>query len=110
MSEATNLDELPVEIARWYTDLRRLEDGRWIGVHRLLYHWTLHVGIDLWGYEDRWCFATRELAVAAMGAYQPGVEPVGWHRHPMSGRRRRIGPDGVAVLAEWGDHEMEPRM
>jgi hypothetical protein len=57
--------ELPPEIRADYTDFRVLPDGRLIGVKRLLFHWTIHVDINLIGYEDRYCFCTYELAKAA---------------------------------------------
>lgn len=79
---------LPPEVASHYVALRTLPDGRIIGVARLLYHWTLHVGIDEDGYADRWCFATRELAEAACRDWSGVGDPDGWHRHPKSGRRR----------------------
>lgn len=47
-------------------------------------------------YEDRWCYHTVEDAVAAMQAWTdyanfPNSEPMGWHRHPGTGRRREGG-------------------
>lgn len=77
-----------------YTHSRTLPDGRLIGVHRLLFHWTLHVGIYVDGYEDRYCYATQEGAVKAMSEWDGIGDPEGWHRHPMSGRRR---PNGDAT-------------
>lgn len=82
--------ELSEQTKRYYTDIRQLSDGRWIGVHRLLMHWTLHVDIHEWGYEDRYCFATYELAKAAFDNWDGTGDPEGWHRHPSTGRRRNI--------------------
>lgn len=47
-------------------------------------------------YIDRWCYGSREAAVAAMQAWTdydkwPDTEPTGWHRHPPTGRRRKDG-------------------
>jgi len=80
-----------------YTDLRALPDGRIIGVHRLLYHWTLLIDMDAVGYEDRYCFATYDMAKRAFDSWNgegdPGTE---WHRHPKTGRRREGGREWVA--------------
>ncbi len=42
--------------------------------------------------DNRWCYHAEEDAKAALDAWD-GVtgEPKGWHRHPMSGRRREGG-------------------
>jgi hypothetical protein len=42
-------------------------------------------------YDDRWCFHGLDAAKAALDAWDGNGEPVGWHRHPSTGRRR---PDG----------------
>lgn len=52
---------------------------------------------DPYGYEDRWCYDSRESAQGALVNWflndDRDPEPTGWHRHPSSGRRR---PDGDA--------------
>lgn len=97
-SSSTPIDrfELPADVAAQYEALRRLPDGRICGVHRLLYHWTLHIGIDWFGYSDRYCFATAELALEALMTWDGTGDPVGWHRHPKTGRRRDL-----ATGREW---------
>jgi hypothetical protein len=82
--------ELPPEIRADYTDFRVLPDGRLIGVKRLLFHWTIHVDINLIGYEDRYCFCTYELAKAAFDEWDGQGDPKNWHRHPKTGRRRDL--------------------
>lgn len=42
-------------------------------------------------YEDRWCYHSREAALQALNNWVSGPEPVGWHRHPSTGRRRENG-------------------
>jgi hypothetical protein len=49
---------------------------------------------DEWGYRDRWCYENSYLAAAALvewGKRNYEGEPIGWHRHPDSGRRRPGG-------------------
>lgn len=77
-------------IREHYPDFRQLPDGRFIGVMRLLFHWTMHVDIHPVGYEDRYCFETYELAKAAFDDWDGTGDPEGWHRHPMTGRRRDL--------------------
>lgn len=65
--------------------------GVYTGVHRLIYHYTLIIGIigDRDGYEDRWCYGTLPLALVALASWDAdkGGEPTGWRKHPASGRR-----------------------
>jgi len=77
--------------------IRDLGDGTYVMIRPLLFHWMLIRGDfeDLIGYWDRWCYAEEAGARAALEAFPEnppdGFEPVGWHRHPPTGRRR---PDG----------------
>ena len=80
---------LPEQIVSNYKALRRLPDGRLIGVLRLLFHWTLH--IDIWelGYSDRYCYPDLDDCLAACQTWDGTGDPPGfWNRHPISGRRR----------------------
>lgn len=81
---------LPDDLLESYTDTRTLPDGRLCGVMRLLFHWTIHVDISWMGYEDRYCYPTYESALHAMNAWDGTGDPVGWHRHPKTGRRRDL--------------------
>ena len=65
-------------------------------VYPLLFHWTLVEGTigDTFGYDDRWCYRNEALAIAALEEWASRQfldEPIGWHRHPRSGRRRELG-------------------
>lgn len=45
-------------------------------------------------YEQRWCYADHGAAVVALAQWRGKDcvdEPVGWHRHVPSGRRRKHG-------------------
>jgi hypothetical protein len=81
-------DFLDSETAAAYDVMRQLPDGRWCGVVRLLFHWTLHVDIDWSGYADRYCYREKLDAVRALKEWDGTGDPEGWHRHPPSGRRR----------------------
>lgn len=87
---AMKLEDLDPEIAKYYVHFRNLPDGRLCGVMRLLFHWTLHVDIDPVGYADRYCYMTKEGAIRALDEWDGIGDPVGWHRHPLSGRRRDL--------------------
>jgi hypothetical protein len=84
------VDAIPEEIAEGYVDIRALPDGRLIGVFKLFFHWTMHVNIDWSGYEDRYCFATYELAKTAFDEWNGKGDPAGWHKHVGTGRRRNL--------------------
>lgn len=92
------VSDLSPEVTEHYIDIRRLEDGRIVGTKRLLYHWTLHIDIDHFGYAERYCFRTYELVKNAFDTWSGEGDPVGWHRHPESGRRA----DPVTGI-EWND-------
>lgn len=78
--------------------VKDLGDGSYVMAKPLMFHWTLLRGdfSDHHGYFDRWCFATKELAMQALAEFPESpagsYEPSGWHRHPMTGRRR---PEGL---------------
>lgn len=73
-----------------------LGDGRAVWIYPRMYTHSICIGkLNYPTYEDRWCYADRAKAEAAMAAWDPLTqpEPEGWHRHPNSGRRR---PEGDA--------------
>lgn len=74
------------------------------GLHRLMFHSTVHVGIDAVGYRTRYCFATPDLAMRAFDEWNGEGDPDYWHKHPDSGRmRERVGVvDGMAVYVKNG--------
>lgn len=76
-----------------YLSPRPVGGGRWAAVCPLIYTHAIVTGRigDRTGYDDRWCFSSREQALAALDAWDGAGEPMGWHRNPASGRRR---PDG----------------
>lgn len=86
MSEDKYMDSILKE----YVELKTFPDGRICGIHRLLFHWTLHVDIHEYGYEDRYCYETRELASEALKEWDGVADPKNWHRHPKTGRRRDL--------------------
>ena len=72
-----------------------LPDGRVAFIYQLLFTAAVCVGpLSDRGYDDRWCYHDQAAARCALDAWNGIGEPVGWHRHPFSGRRR---PDGDAA-------------
>ena len=73
-------------------------------VYPLAFHWTMIYGRveDVTGYDDRWCYASESLA---LGSYLEWAErdfkgdPLGWHRHPSTGRRREDGDPSKEYIA-----------
>lgn len=81
-----------------YATVVPVGDNKWVGLMPLMFHWTMHSGQigDQTSYDRRWCYADRAKADAGLAewASRDFVDsPTGWHREPMSGRRR---PDGDA--------------
>jgi hypothetical protein len=79
-----------------YTRIEVDGRGHWIGIQRLMFHYTMHKGAigDDCGYDDRWCFQDQVIADYALTEWKARDfkgEPIGWHRHPRTGRRRPGG-------------------
>ena len=78
-----------------------LGDGRGLWIYRMGYTHKLIIGpIGVPWFDNSWCYATLATATAAFNAWDPSteVEPVGWVRHPHSGRR--CFPDGDPATEE----------
>lgn len=96
-----------VEAAAWvqemaagngYLGARVLPGGeRWAAVAPFMFTSAVIVGEvgNAWEYADRWCYATRVSAALALAAWDGEGEPVGWHRHPATGRRVSLDPDEI---------------
>lgn len=74
------------------------DTGDFFAVNRFMYTAGIIRGPvrDRGNYEDRWCYEHTVLAIAAVEEWRGrgfADEPTGWHRHPISGRRR---PEGDA--------------
>jgi len=87
---ADALDELPKDVRDEYTYMKVLPDGRICGVHRLMFHWTMHVDIGEIGWEDKYCFPNQMSATKALEDWDGTGDPEGWHRHLQTGRRRNL--------------------
>lgn len=76
--------------ANIYSHAKLFDDGRYACVAPFLFTHAILLGRvgEQNSYDDRWCYATFEKAVAAIDSWDGAGEPEGWHRHPMTGRRR----------------------
>lgn len=85
-----------------YVNVKRLEDGRCVGIMPLLYTHAIIEFRDDITIMDRWCYHSLGDAVVAMlnwGAFDFVGEPDGWHRHPSSGRRRENGDPSKEIIS-----------
>jgi hypothetical protein len=86
-----------------YRALRRLPDERWAALMPFMFTTAIIIvrDGDLHGIDARWCYHTAAAAQAALDAWDGTGEPDGWHRDPMTGRRRGADrPPGVPADAE----------
>jgi hypothetical protein len=85
--------DLLSEKERQNVRFREFGDGWFMAVVPFMFTAGLIVGrMDNGGnYENRWCYENLEAAYAAFDAWDGQGEPMGWHRHPMTGRRRIDG-------------------
>lgn len=106
LPRVATLDDLPADgtFALWEEGeilARRVEDDRYVGVRPLMFTWAVVAGSTherlVCNPALRWCYSGAPAATAAAAVWDgaPGTEPIGWHRHPASGRRR---PDGDPAL------------
>jgi hypothetical protein len=83
----------------YYQPNRVLPNGQFIGVAHMIFNERLVLFTNddsaQIGPEDCWCYSTLTQAVAAMNDFDPTTmpEPIGWKKHPSSGRRGVIGPE-----------------
>jgi hypothetical protein len=100
-----NREDFTTTLASMPTDVViHAKDDTYLLLHRLMFHWTLqkYDYPDWTGYDESWCFATRELAFHAIAEWRSRGfegEPEGWHRHPKSGRRRPEGDPAQEYIA-----------
>lgn len=81
--------------------VRQIGEHEWIGVMAMTFgKGRLCSGLNEQGYEDCWCFETLQQALDAMVQWDPETqpEPLGWFRHPYSGRRREAGDPAREVV------------
>lgn len=88
-----------------YVNVELIGDGRYVCLHRLMFHWTMIIGHceDAHGYDDRYCYETHNLGRAALAEWKNRDfkdEPIGWHRHPKSGRRRTNGDPNTEYIED----------
>ncbi len=108
-----DLNHLLVEREPHAVYYRYLAPGYGLWVCPLFFTHRLIIGpVQAETVDDAWCYHDAESAIAAAEAWDPAKdsEPTGWHRHPVTDRRRpggdpaleRIGtdltPDEIAAL------------
>lgn len=94
------LEDLPKEVTRTYTRMKTMPDGQIVGIKRLLFHWTLHIGIDWTGYADRYCYPSERAARMSLKFWDGSDDPPGnWQKHPRTGRYRNLKTGEISL--EW---------
>jgi hypothetical protein len=74
-----------------YFYFKQLPDGSLACICRFMFTYAILSGLNDCGYEDRWCYHNEILAMRCLDQwidhFDDQKEPIGWHRHPLSGRR-----------------------
>lgn len=73
-----------------YLDAQLKGEAGVVAITRLMYTHAILAEIHPWGYERRWCYHSYDAARAALDAWDGTGEPDGWHRDPVTGRRRDL--------------------
>ncbi len=75
-----------------YTDYAELPGGLYAFVCKMLFNWRMVIG-TLDSPCDAYCYDSREQVVASLSAWDAAVEsePIGWKKHPTTGRYREGG-------------------
>lgn len=72
-------DELVEYLKEDYQNVRVLEDGTIVATGELLFTRAIYIGLDRWGFEKRFCFEDRQLALSELEKLKTGNdEPSGW--------------------------------
>jgi hypothetical protein len=81
-----------------YHDVAPKGDAGICGIARFLFTHAILADMEPLGYARRWCYHDYAAAKAALDAWDgaAGTEPQGWHKDPMTGRRR--APDGSETV------------
>lgn len=92
------------ELKSMYFHVEEYGNGQYVAYYRLMFHWTIIKGdLDIpWGYEDRWCFGDKENVETCFAEWKSRNftdEPIGWTRHPKTGRRRIAGDIASEYIA-----------
>ena len=76
-----------------YQNIKLLSGDRWAATMQFMFTTAIVVGKvgNKLCYDDRWCYHDDATAAKALVQWDGIGEPLGWHRHPATGRRR---PDG----------------
>lgn len=70
-----------------------------VAIAPLMFTHAIISGVNRFGYEGRWCYKNYAKAKAALDAWDGTGDPLGWHRHPGTGRRYD-NPEGYQVGLE----------
>lgn len=81
---------------------RELPDGRLVELWRMLFTFRITITSpqnDGICWDDAWCFTDGRLseAVFAFQSWDGEGEPVGWNKHPVSGRWRPDGTEATEI-------------
>jgi hypothetical protein len=76
-----------------YRDYTLFENGRDACIAKIGFNHAILSDLGEYGYAGRWCYATYLDALIGLHEWDGEGEPYGWHRDPVTGRRR---PDGDA--------------
>jgi len=93
LDEAVMMGNFATYLHAWgYRSIRDMGEGRYACLQPLLFTTAIITGRwgDYHSFDDRWCFRDGEGALAALDRWERVMfagEPVGWHRHPDTGRR-----------------------
>lgn len=76
-----------------YSYIKPIDELHWAGLFQFAFTWAIIVGRfdDMSCYLDRWCYHDFDHAKQSLLAWNGAKEPGGWHRHPVTGRRRENG-------------------
>ncbi len=77
-----------------YLDIRPIGRTHWAGIQPKMYTHAIVKGRigDTIGIDDCWCYGSLRDAQAALALWDGVGEPIGWMRHPATGRRVSLTP------------------
>jgi hypothetical protein len=88
---ALSFEFIKLVVENGYMDPKEIANNRVAVVAQLLYHGTMLIMSKVTfqqGWEEKYCYPSVEAARKALADWDGNGEPVGWHRHVPSNRRR----------------------
>ena len=82
-----------------YRDAQFKGEAGIVAIMPLMFTHAIISEVNRYGYVGRWCYSSYQKARNALDSWDGTGDPLGWHRHPATGRRYD-NPEGYQIGLE----------